>query len=60
LGLDGEAGRIEPGARADLVILDAPTFDAVPYRPDHDPVVAVVCGGRLAYLAPGASERLRR
>ncbi|MFN2388591.1 MAG: imidazolonepropionase [Actinomycetota bacterium] len=60
LGLDGEAGRIEPGARADLVILDAPTFDAVPYRPDHDPVVAVVCGGRLAYLAPGAEERLRR
>jgi hypothetical protein len=37
--------------RADVVVLDAPTFDEVPYRPDHDAVLAVVCSGDLVYVA---------
>jgi imidazolonepropionase len=59
LGLK-DVGRLAPGMRADVLVLDADSFDAVPYRPDHDPVVAVVCGGKLAYVAPGAEERVDR
>ena len=60
LGLDDRVGRVQPGHRADLVILDSAEFESVPYRPDHDPVVAVVCGGEVAYIAAGAEERVTR
>jgi imidazolonepropionase len=60
LGLSNELGRIAPGYRADMVVLDCPTFDHVTYRPDHDFVLAVVCGGELVYLAPGAEPRIKR
>jgi imidazolonepropionase len=60
IGLGDRVGRLVPGYRADIVVLDAPTFEAVPYRPDHDPVAAVVCGGRLAHVAPGFEARIRR
>ncbi len=39
LGLDDRLGTLEPGKRADLVLLDGPSFAHVPYRPGHDPVV---------------------
>ncbi|MGH2731056.1 MAG: amidohydrolase family protein, partial [Actinomycetota bacterium] len=58
LELDDVVGRIAPGHRADLVVLDAPTFDEVPYRPDHDPVAVVVCGGEIVHVAPGFENRL--
>jgi imidazolonepropionase len=45
LGLDDRLGTLGPGRRADLVLLDGPTFAHVPYRPGHDPVVATVIGG---------------
>jgi imidazolonepropionase len=45
LGLDDRTGTLEPGKRADLVLLDAPSFAHVPYRPGHNPVVATVIGG---------------
>jgi len=45
LGLDDRLGTLEPGKRADLVLLDGPTIAHVPYRPGHDPVVATVIGG---------------
>jgi imidazolonepropionase len=45
LGLEDRLGTLEPGKRADLVMLDGPTFAHVPYRPGHDPVVATVIGG---------------
>jgi imidazolonepropionase len=51
LGLDDRVGRIVPGRRADLVVLDVPSVDEIAYRPDHDPVRAVVCGGELSYIA---------
>lgn len=45
LGLDDRLGILEVGKRADLVLLDGPTFAQVPYRPGHDPVLATVIGG---------------
>jgi imidazolonepropionase len=45
LGLDEWVGTLEPGKRADLLLLDGPSFAHVPYRPGHNPVVATVIGG---------------
>ena len=45
LGLDDRLGTLEPGKRADLVLLDGPTFAHVPYRPGHDAVIATLIGG---------------
>ncbi|MGH2764324.1 MAG: imidazolonepropionase [Actinomycetota bacterium] len=45
LGLDDRLGSLEPGKRADLVILDADDFRRVPYRPGHNPVVRTFVGG---------------
>ena len=59
LGLN-DVGRLAPGCRADLVVLDAPTFDVLPYRPDHDSVVAVVCAGELVHVARSALDRVTR
>ena len=58
LGLDDEVGRIQPGHRADLVVLDMPSVDQLAYRPDTDHVLAVVCGGRLVHVAERARHRL--
>jgi imidazolonepropionase len=45
LGLGDRIGTLEPGKRADLVLLDAPSFAQVPYRPGHNPVVTTLIGG---------------
>ena len=45
LGIDDRVGTLEPGKRADLVLLDGPSFAHVPYRPGHNPVIATVIGG---------------
>src|ERR671919_1073272 len=58
-GLGDTLGRLAPGYRADAVVLDVPNFEQICYRPDHDPVVAVVCGGQVVHVAPGAEGRLR-
>lgn len=60
LGLHGSVGRLAPGCRADAVVLGVPSFDEVPYRPDHDPVLAVVCGGELVHVSPEAEGRVAR
>ncbi len=59
LGLD-DVGRLVPGCRADLVVLDVPSFDHVAYRPDHDPVAIVICGGEIVHVAPRAEHRIHR
>ena len=58
LGLDGEVGRLQSGHRADAVVLDAADIDELAYRPDSDPVVAVVCGGEVVHVATGHEGRL--
>jgi imidazolonepropionase len=58
LGVGAEVGRLVPGMRADAVVLDVPSFEHVPYRPDVDHVLAVLCGGELVHVAERARERL--
>ena len=48
LGLQDRLGTLEVGKRADLLLLEEPTFAQVPYRPGHNPVAAVLVGGELA------------
>jgi imidazolonepropionase len=45
LGLDDHLGTLEVGKRADVVLLEEPSFAQVPYRPGHNPVVAALIGG---------------
>jgi imidazolonepropionase len=47
LGIDDRVGRLAPGLQADLVLLDEPSFAALPYRPGHRGVVATWIGGEL-------------
>jgi cytosine/adenosine deaminase-related metal-dependent hydrolase len=42
LGLDGEVGSLEPGKRADLVVV---SLEGSPFLPWEDPIAAVVLGG---------------
>ena len=60
LGLHDRVGRLAPGCRADAVVLGVPSFDVVPYRPDHDSVLAVVCGGDLVHVSAEGRERVTR
>jgi imidazolonepropionase len=45
LGLHDRLGTLEPGKRADFVVLDSPDVSMVPYRPGHKPVVQTWVGG---------------
>jgi imidazolonepropionase len=38
LGLDARVGSLEPGKRADFVVLDTDDLSMIPYRPGHNPV----------------------
>jgi imidazolonepropionase len=51
LGLGAEIGSIEPGKRADLVLLDAPNLLHLAYHYGINPVAAVVKDGRVARRA---------
>ena len=53
-----KVGRIAPGWGADLVVLEMPSPDHLAYRPDHNPVLAVVVGGRLVHVADRARDRV--
>jgi imidazolonepropionase len=44
-----ELGRLSPGARADAVVLDAPSHAHLAYRPGVPLVAAVVRAGRVAF-----------
>jgi imidazolonepropionase len=52
-----DVGRLVPGCRADLVVLDAPGASWLGYRPGVDLVMAVVRAGRLVAGAWPASDR---
>jgi imidazolonepropionase len=45
LGLHDRLGSLEPGKRADFVVLEGDQFRRVPYRPGHNPVIATFVGG---------------
>ena len=60
LGLENEVGRLAAGYRADAVVLDVPSLDHLAYRPDRNPVAAVVCEGRLAHVAEGFEKNVKR
>lgn len=51
LGLGAEVGSIEPGKRADLVLLDAPNLLHLVYHYGINPVAAVVKEGRVVRRA---------
>ncbi|MCB9897396.1 MAG: imidazolonepropionase [Planctomycetes bacterium] len=49
LGLPGVRGRIEPGAVADLVVLDIPNHLFLGYQAGWNPVATVIKHGRVAW-----------
>jgi imidazolonepropionase len=50
-----DIGRLSPGARADLVVLDAPSYSHLVYRPGVPLVAATLVGGRVEWRDPEAS-----
>ena len=48
-----ELGRLEPGSRADVAVLDAPSYTHLVYRPGMQLVAATIEGGRLASGSAG-------
>ncbi|MBV8946341.1 MAG: imidazolonepropionase [Solirubrobacterales bacterium] len=57
LNLAESLGSIEPGKRADLVLLDSPS-EHMAYRLGHNPVAAVFIAGEPAYVRPDAAWRI--
>jgi imidazolonepropionase len=55
--LSSELGSIEPGKRADLVLLDSPS-EHVAYRLGHNPVAAAFIAGDPVYVRPDAAWRI--
>lgn len=53
-----ELGSIEPGKRADLVLLDGPA-EHVPYRFGRNPVALVIVAGRPIHVRAGEEWRLK-
>jgi imidazolonepropionase len=51
LGLASEQGSLEAGKKADIVLLDAPSLDFLPYRSGANIVSAVFKDGELVYRA---------
>jgi imidazolonepropionase len=52
-----DAGSLEVGRRADLVILDAP-IDHIPYRLGRNPVAVVIVGGEVAHVRGDQAWRI--
>jgi imidazolonepropionase len=49
LGCSADTGALSVGRRADVLLLDAPV-DHIPYRFGHNPVAAVIIGGRPVWV----------
>ncbi|RSK43317.1 imidazolonepropionase [Hymenobacter perfusus] len=48
IGQQRECGSLEPGKRADILVLDVPALEEIPYWLGENPVRQVVIGGELA------------
>jgi imidazolonepropionase len=48
-----DVGHLAPGARADAVVLDAPSYSHLVYRPGVPLVAATVVGGEIVTSAAG-------
>jgi imidazolonepropionase len=59
LGLDDELGSLDPGKRADVLVLDCPV-EHIPYRLGHNPVAVVIAGGEIAWVRPDQEWRVAR
>jgi imidazolonepropionase len=53
-----QLGSLEPGKRADVLVLDGPA-EHIPYRFGHDPVAVVIAGGEVAWVRPDQAWRVR-
>jgi imidazolonepropionase len=47
-----DVGRLAPGARADAVVLDAPSYSHLVYRPGVPLVAATLVAGEPAWIDP--------
>jgi imidazolonepropionase len=56
LGLHEQLGSLEPGKRADFLVLDVSDPAMVPYRPGHDPVLETWIAGRRVAMRTGAES----
>jgi imidazolonepropionase len=52
-----DLGRLTPGARADAVVLDAPSFTHLIYRPGVPLTAATIVAGRIAFTDPTQCRR---
>jgi imidazolonepropionase len=54
-----DVGRLSPGARADAVVLAAPSYSHLIYRPGVPLVAATLVGGQVEWLDPEAGLSTR-
>lgn len=57
LGLHERLGSLEPGKRADFLVLDAEEVSMIPYRPGHNPVVETWIAGERVFVAGAGTVR---
>ena len=52
-----QAGSLEPGKPADLLLMDVPDYRDLPRRAGHHDVGLLICGGNVVFQAPGLIAR---
>ncbi len=57
LGRHDRIGTLEPGKRADLLVLDGP-LEQIPYRLGHNPVQIVISDGKIVHVRRGSEWRI--
>ena len=59
LRMSEQTGSLEPGKRADVLVLDGP-IERIAYRFGRNPVAAAIVDGSLAYVRPDFAGRVSR